>query len=749
VFSDLASGSYTIHVKDANGCEKTAVVTIEQTSLVVLSTEKADVVCNGGNTGSITASASGGVAPYMFSINAGAFSSNNIFSGLAAGSYTIHVKDANGCEKTAVVTISEPTLVVLSTQKTDVLCNGASTGDITASASGGVAPYMFSINAGAFSSNNIFSGLAAGSYTIHVKDANGCEKTTVVTITEPNLIVLSTQKADVLCNGGNTGSITASATGGVAPYQFSINAGAFSSNNVFTGLAIGSYTIHVKDANGCEKTAVVTISEPTLVVLSTQKTDVLCFGGTNGSITASATGGVAPYQFSINAGAFSSNNVFTGLAVGSYTIHVMDANGCEKTVTVTLSQPPAVSCLLVAPNPLPVCGSTGNTLTATVANAVSYVWSVVGGNGWAITAGQGTPSIIYSAGQDSAQFKLVVINSNGCKDSCHVTVKIGSCVRVKVFCSLTQGFWGNANGVACATGERSAVLVTRLLGAPYGDLVIGKPGRSLTITQDKATCVTLRMPSGGPSVMLPAGDQMFGNNCATTIPINSQGRFNNTLLGQTIALGFNMRLDTDLGGLLIPGATFTTMASKPGIDGKCGTDDDVPDFTSTHTVSISQSVLNALNSIYSSPTIANLFDLANRALGGQSLGGTTLREITGAVGAINEGFDECRFLQVNTISQIGTGSINIDHTRDIVMKAYPNPFANSTTIEFTPKRDGVVNVNVYSLSGARVAELFSGQVKADELKQVIFSGANLPNGIYIYKVSVDDKVYFDKLILQK
>ena len=93
--------------------------------------------------------------------------------------------------------------------------------------------------------------------------------------------------------------------------------------------------------------------------------------------------------------------------------------------------------------------------------------------------------------------------------------------------------------------------------------------------------------------------------------------------------------------------------------------------------------------------------------------------------------------------------INADHTKDILMKAFPNPFANSTTIEFTAKTDGVVTVNVYTLSGAKVVELFNGKVKSDESNQVIFNGTNLTNGIYIYKITVDDKVYYDKLILQK
>lgn len=488
------------------------------------------------------------------------------------------------------------------------------------------------------------------------------------------------------------------------------------------------------------------ITEPAVLSTSQKKVDVLCFGENNGSIDLSVSGGTSPYTYLWSNGATTQD--ISGLNIGTYSVVVTDFHNCTTTASETINQAPAVSCLLEVPNLPPVCGSTGNPLTATVSNVVSYVWSVVGGKDWAINSGQGTPSIIYSAGKDSARFKLVVTDSNGYKDSCAVTVKIGSCVKVKSICTLTQGFWSNANGVACATGEKSTVLVNRLLGAPFGDLIIGKPGCSLTITQAKASSVTLKMSSDGPSVPLPAIDQLFGTDYVTTIPVNSQGKFTNTLLGQTIALGFNIRLDNDLGPVVLR-TSFTTMDAKPGTDGLCGTKDGVPDFTSVHSVAISSKVISALNSLYSSPTIANLFDLANRALGGQAVGRTTLSEIANALDAINQGFDGCRFVQINSGVSLATGEINTDHASDILMKAFPNPFENSTTIEFMPKTDGKVTVNVYTLSGANVAELFDGQLRADESKQVIFNGTNLPNGIYIYKITVDDKVYFDKLILQK
>ena len=245
-------------------------------------------------------------------------------------------------------------------------------------------------------------------------------------------------------------------------------------------------------------------------------------------------------------------------------------------------------------------------------------------------------------------------------------------------------------------------------------------------------------------------------NCNTTsIPLNKQGRFNNTLLGQTIALGLNLRLDAELGALVIPGGTFTTAGASPGTDGLCGTEDDVPVLSSTITKSIPASVITALNSLYSSPTVANLFDLANRALGGQSTGGASLNDINAAVSAINEGFDHCQFLVPNASSIITSGTSSrmteesTEKDEDISMKAFPNPFANSTTIEFVTKTDVQVVVTVYNVAGAKVIELFDGISKAGVFNRVIFKGENLADGLYIYKIRVGNKIYFDRLMLQR
>jgi hypothetical protein len=301
---------------------------------------------------------------------------------------------------------------------------------------------------------------------------------------------------------------------------------------------------------------------------------------------------------------------------------------------------------------------------------------------------------------------------NNVSASVDQSITVAAC---RAFCSFTQGFYGNKNG---------AKLIPILLA--QGDLVIGKPGRSFTIKLADAACLNKNMPAGGPVKMLPLGNAGYSASCATTIPLKN-GKFDNVLLGQTIALGLNIRNDAGLGGLILNGTIMTTTGG---------------------TKAIPQSVLDALQSIYGSRSVANLFDLANRALGGLSTGGASLSDINQAVSAINEGFDECK----NLIGFSGGNSrtdeaIVSDASNDVTLNAVPNPFAFSTSLEFITNADSKVKVEVYNVTGVRVATLFNEDVKANEAKSVMFNGQYLPNGMYIYVLTANEKAYYYKLLL--
>jgi hypothetical protein len=152
-------------------------------------------------------------------------------------------------------------------------------------------------------------------------------------------ISLNYTSTNVSCYQGTTGSITATASGGAVPYQYQLaeaGAGAWSSSNVFNGLAAGVYPLSAKDGAGCVKTVYVTITQPSAIALTYTTTDPVCSGSNNGTITTTTTGGVSPYTYSWkkNGSAFSTSANLTSLAPANYELVVTDAAGCAATPSV-------------------------------------------------------------------------------------------------------------------------------------------------------------------------------------------------------------------------------------------------------------------------------------------------------------------------------------------------------------------------------------------------------------------------------
>jgi SprB repeat len=147
-------------------------------------------------------------------------------------------------------------------------------------------------------------------------------------------LAVSFTSSDPTSCGTNDGSITATATGGDTPYQFALDAQAFSATASFTGLGAGTYQLKLKDKNGCERTTAV-ILKPfgSTLAATVQLTDSGC-KTSNGAITINATGGTGPYSYKLNDGTASTTNIFSALAAGSYSVKVTDNVGCSITQTV-------------------------------------------------------------------------------------------------------------------------------------------------------------------------------------------------------------------------------------------------------------------------------------------------------------------------------------------------------------------------------------------------------------------------------
>lgn len=192
--TNLGAGTYAVTVTDANGCtDVTSGLVVTQPAVLTASALASDILCN-GDSSTITVTAGGGTAPYLYSLNGGTYQSGNTFKAVASGNpYVITVKDNKNCIKTTSVSITQPSPLVLSTVITPETCTGDLDGAINLTVSGGTphsAPplYDYAWTGPSFSaSTEDISGLAAGTYNVIVTDDNGCTASTsaVVPVTNP------------------------------------------------------------------------------------------------------------------------------------------------------------------------------------------------------------------------------------------------------------------------------------------------------------------------------------------------------------------------------------------------------------------------------------------------------------------------------------------------------------------------------------------------------------------------------------
>ncbi len=409
-------------IVDANSCPRTsgflsgAIVTLSP-AISIGGVAVNNVSCFGGNNGTITVTASGGNPPLSYSINNGTtYQSNNDFTGLAAGNYNLVVRDNSGCTVAYVnnpVNISQPTQITVSTTKVDASCAGVFDGEISISASGGTPPLQYSLNGGPLQPGSTFTGLGANNYTVLIQDANNCTATTSVTIN--NTYVVTTgigAQTDVACFGGNDGSVTITANGGIGPYQYSINGGLiFQFSPTFNNLSAGNYLILVRDAKGCPVVQSVDITQPSQ--LSTVVDSIVnagCFGGSTAEIYTTTTGGTPGYTFAWSNGA--TTNDITGVPAGNYRLTVIDANGCRDSISATVGQAPQLFVTLAASTDVKCFGGADGYIDITVAGGTppyTFNWS----NGVTLEDLVNIPEGSYS---------VTVTDANGCIETLTHTI---------------------------------------------------------------------------------------------------------------------------------------------------------------------------------------------------------------------------------------------------------------------------------------------------------------------------------------
>lgn len=375
--TNLSVGTYTVTLTDANNCKISSTYTVTQSTEITTSFSIASVSCNGKSDGTINSTTTGGVPPYTYNWTPGGVTSPNI-SGLPIGTYTLTVTDKLGCTAISSTVITEPQVLNTTIATTNETCNHLNNGTATATVTGGTPNYTYNWNPGAIKVPNV-TNLAAGNYTLTVRDLKGCNTTSIVTITQPTTLAVNfINQVNISCNGGNNGSVTANPSGGTAPYTYNWLPGN-STNATLSGVPIGTYTVTVTDKNNCTVQRAITLTEPTPVSVTSTITNVTCPSGANGVLRAIPSGGVAPYTYlwlPVN----KTTATISGLTAGTYTVTVTDAKGCKHTSTHTVGQPLPISISFFTTNVSCFSGSDGAVNTTVTGGTGPYTYNWTPGN---------------------------------------------------------------------------------------------------------------------------------------------------------------------------------------------------------------------------------------------------------------------------------------------------------------------------------------------------------------------------------
>ncbi len=332
----LAAGKQLVTITDMNGCKQSDSIILSQPpDIRATIVHAADPTCYGKADGSISLDVSGGVEPYFYQWTNGA--SDKDIRLLSGGTYTVSMKDGNGCTRNLSTTLTEPAQLVIDLSiLSDVACLGGKNGSILANVSGGTQPYQYTWkNAGTELSyaSNLVSGLPAGVYALAVHDKNNCTADNNIEITAPQfLLESSVTKTDLSCFNGTDGAAQVQVTGGTAPYLISWSNGA--SGPAAANLTAGTYTINIADSKNCTTVNKAVIASPAGMVISVAVKDVSCAEQQDGELNAAVDKGTPPYSYQWSSGAAAA--AVTNLAAGMYTITVTDQKGCIRTADATV-----------------------------------------------------------------------------------------------------------------------------------------------------------------------------------------------------------------------------------------------------------------------------------------------------------------------------------------------------------------------------------------------------------------------------
>jgi hypothetical protein len=448
IFVNLSSGSITFYVKDANGCEASATVPIQEgRQFTVTSTTPVAPTCYSGNDGKCTIQLSSlqgtlsvsGLQGYPTEISGNVIT----ISGLETGYYLLNITETSGGTQYTIqedFKIPEKLSITINTVITPVSGKGSATGAIAVEVSGG--------NSGTYrvvlldeqgnllqekstASYCVFDGLDGASagggklYTVKVYDSKNCTAEISERIPEPDtaLNLTATLTSPISCHGSSDAAIDISASGGWSDYLYSRDSTVWNTVTTFSNLSSGNYRFFVKDKyNGVANVSLTVFNPQPLRLSSENVVNVDCYGAASGSIRFKASGGTFPYTLTPVVGTIATRIengdtliTVSGLRAGNYTFTLTDSHNCVvRSEALTIGEPTQLS--VAIPNvEQPSCGWENGVFSALASGGTSPYRYELTKNGASAAQSQTSGEAVTFNNLSSGVYRVTVTDSHGCQ----------------------------------------------------------------------------------------------------------------------------------------------------------------------------------------------------------------------------------------------------------------------------------------------------------------------------------------------
>ena len=742
----LAAGTYTVIITDANACTFQTDVTISEPEPIqnVLVLDNG-LLCYGDLSAVASVHVSGGIEPYSYLWNDPGSQNTSTATNLGAGLYSVTVTDANACIETGTIDIEEPPQIVISFNHVDVSCFGGNDGAIDAIVQGGTPPYNYYWSNGGMGSS--MNNIEAGIYSLEITDLNQCQMMGSIEILQPSeIIITGSTVADVSCFDQQDGEINIVATGGVEPLIYKLAPGDMvNETGIFSGLAPGNYMIEVSDANNCGPVILenLVINEPSPLAGTIVGQDVRCFNEQNGIADLTTQGGTPPYSFEWSTGATSED--INGLAAGTYTVIITDANACTFQTDVTISEPEPIQNVLVLDNGLLCYGDLSAVASVHVSGGIepySYLWNDPGSQNTSTATNLG-----------AGLYSVTVTDANACIETGTIDIEEPPQIVISF----------NHVDVSCFGGNDGAIDAIVQGGTPPYNYYWSNGGMGSSMNNIEAGIYSLEITDlnqcqmmGSIEILQPSEIIITGSTVADVSCFDQQdGEINIAATGGVEPLIYKLTpgdMVNETG--IFSGLTSGNYLIEVSDVNNCGpviTENLVliePEIITIDSIKFTDESADGTNdgfiNIFASGGTAPLYYILNPG---------AIQNQTGEFTGLQSGTYNIDISDTNSCGPVNTGDIFIGNLNikdlELTMFAtiYPNPTQGHLHIVIKGKTNKAVQLEIINMNGKMIyQEEIITNYKDAVVKEIDIS--DQPKGIYLLKISGEKAFQSVKIVLK-